>query len=68
MIENNKNSLKKETKAVSDTTRKQIQSRVIKLERYNYNQKEFCPIEMVSKIKKIIEQEVENDSKTTNTK
>lgn len=28
MIENNKNSLKKETKAVSDTTRKQIQSRV----------------------------------------
>ena len=68
MIENNKNSLKKETKAVSDTTRKQIQSRVIKLERYNYNQKEFGPIEMVSKIKKIIEQEVENDSKKTNTK
>lgn len=35
-----------------------IRKKVIFLEKYNYNQKEFTPPEMVSKIKKFIEEEV----------
>ena len=34
--------------------RKSIQKRVLHLEKYNYNQKEFNQIQMVDKIKKII--------------
>ena len=35
-----------------------MQKRIIQLEKYNYNQKEFTSNEMVAKIKKIIEQEI----------
>lgn len=38
--------------------RKAIQKKVIYLEKYNYNQKEFTNQEMINKIKKIIEAEV----------
>ena len=50
-----------EVKKVSDETRKTIQKKVIILERYNYNQKEFTTPEMLKKIKTIIEKEVNND-------
>lgn len=58
----------KDKKVISDEARKSIRLRVLKLEKYNYNQKEFTTSEMIAKIKKIIEQEVENDSKTNNHK
>ena len=58
----------KDKKVISDEARKSIRLRVLKLEKYNYNQKEFTASEMIAKIKKIIEQEVENDSKTNNPK
>lgn len=38
--------------------RKNIRKKVIFLEKYNYNQKEFSREEMLSKIKKFIEEEV----------
>ena len=37
--------------------RKAIKKRVLNLERYNYSQKEFTQNEMITKIKKIIEEE-----------
>lgn len=49
---------KKHTISASEAEkRKAIQKRVLNLERYNYNQKEFTQQEMVAKIKKIIEEE-----------
>ena len=41
--------------------KKAIRKQVIKLERQNYNQKEFGPHDMVKKIKAIIEREVNNN-------
>ncbi|MFR1524206.1 MAG: hypothetical protein ACLSUV_01680 [Bacilli bacterium] len=56
-----------EVKKVSDETRKTIQKKVIILERYNYNQKEFTTPEMLKKIKTIIEKEVNNDDNQIHT-
>lgn len=38
--------------------RKIIENRIISLEKYNYNQKDYSQNEMVDKIKKIIEEEI----------
>ena len=38
--------------------RKNIENRIIALEKYNYNQKDYSQNEMVEKIKKIIEEEI----------
>ena len=58
----------KDKKVISDEARNTIRTRVIRLEKYNYNQKEFTSSEMVAKIKKIIEQEVDNDNKANKPK
>ncbi len=51
-------------KAVDNDPRTNIRKKVVALEKYNYNQKEFTSQDMVKKIKIIIEREVNtNDSK-----
>ena len=51
-------------KAVENDPRTLIRKKVVALEKYNYNQKEFNSQEMVKKIKIIIEREVNtNDNK-----
>lgn len=42
----------------SEEVRENIQKRIISLERRNYNTREFSPVEINQKIKKIIEEEV----------
>ena len=51
-------------KAVDNDPRTNIRKKVVALEKYNYNQKEFTSQDMVKKIKIIIEREVNaNDNK-----
>lgn len=51
-------------KAVDNDPRTNIKKKVVALEKYNYNQKEFTSQDMVKKIKIIIEREVNaNDNK-----
>ncbi len=52
------------TKFVESDLRKNIRKKVLGLEKYNYNQKEFNNQDMVKRIKLIIEKEVNaNDNK-----
>ncbi len=52
------------SKFVESDLRKSIRKKVLFLEKYNYNQKEFNNQDMVKKIKSIIEKEVNaNDNK-----
>lgn len=53
MIENKNPTITKQ----ESEKRKAIQKRVLNLEKYNYSQKEFTQNEMITKIKKIIEEE-----------
>lgn len=39
-----------------DEKRKDVERKIIGLEKYNYNQKEYSTNEMIEKIKKIIEE------------
>lgn len=53
MIENKNPTITKQ----ESEKKKAIQKRVLNLEKYNYSQKEFTQNEMITKIKKIIEEE-----------
>ena len=46
---------------ISEAARETIKNRVVILEKRNYNTKELAPSEMVARIKKIIEEEVNKD-------